>query len=109
MRLKRRIQMMNDLSDRMEAGPDASTLPAKPALNPHFRMQWEPSQQCHVLLYPEGMVRLNGSAGAILGSCKGVSTVDEIVASLEKQYGASGLRSDIVAMLRHAYEENWIV
>jgi pyrroloquinoline quinone biosynthesis protein D len=101
--------MTNDISNAIAAGPDASTLPTTPALNPHFRMQWEPSQQCHVLLYPEGMVRLNGSAGAILGSCNGVATVDEIVASLEKQYGTSGLRSDIVAMLRHAYQENWIV
>jgi pyrroloquinoline quinone biosynthesis protein D len=91
--------MMNELSE----------LPAKPALNPHFRMQWEPSQQCHVLLFPEGMVRLNASAGAILGSCDGVNTVDDIVELLEKQYGASGLRTDIVAMLRHAYQENWIV
>src|SRR4051812_10056033 len=109
MRLKRRIQMMNNISDGMEASPDTPTLPARPALNSHFRMQWEPSQQCHVLLYPEGMVRLNGSAGAILGSCDGVATIDEIVASLEQKYGASGLRGDIVAMLQHAYQENWIV
>lgn len=101
--------MTNDIPNALAAGPDASTLPATPALNPHFRMQWEPAQQCHVLLYPEGMVRLNGSAGAILGSCNGVATVDEIVASLEKQYGASGLRNDIVAMLHHAHQENWIV
>lgn len=101
--------MMNDIFNRTEASVDTSTLPARPALNPHFRMQWEPSQQCHVLLYPEGMVRLNGSAGAILGICDGVTTVDDIVASLEQKYGASGLRGDIVAMLQHAYQENWIV
>ena len=31
-----------------------------------FRLQWEPAQDCHVLLYPEGMVKLNQSAGEIL-------------------------------------------
>ena len=27
-----------------------------------FRFQWEPAQESYVLLYPEGMVKLNGSA-----------------------------------------------
>ena len=31
-----------------------------------FRLQWEEAQGCHVLLYPEGMVKLNRSAGEIL-------------------------------------------
>jgi coenzyme PQQ biosynthesis protein PqqD len=28
-------------------------------LKPIFRLQWEPAQNAHVLLYPEGMVKLN--------------------------------------------------
>ena len=36
-----------------------------------FRLQWEPAQKAHVLLYPEGMVKLNGSAGEILKRCDG--------------------------------------
>ena len=35
-------------------------------LQRHFRFQWEPAQQAHVLLYPEGMVKLPGSAGEIM-------------------------------------------
>jgi pyrroloquinoline quinone biosynthesis protein D len=35
-------------------------------LKPIFRLQWEPAQNAHVLLYPEGMVKLNQSAGEIL-------------------------------------------
>ena len=31
---------------------------AKPALGRGFRLQWEPAQKAHVLLYPEGMVKL---------------------------------------------------
>ena len=30
-----------------------------PRLGNLFRFQWEPAQQCHVLLYPEGMVKRN--------------------------------------------------
>ncbi|HEV7814209.1 MAG TPA: pyrroloquinoline quinone biosynthesis peptide chaperone PqqD [Janthinobacterium sp.] len=85
------------------------TFPAAPALNRRFRMQWEEAQQCHVLLYPEGMVRLNGSAAEILQCCDGVNTVDQIVATLEAKFKASGLRADIQDMLAHAYAQNWIV
>ena len=89
-----------------------STLPAfpeTPALNRRFRMQWEESQQSNVLLYPEGMIKLNGSAGEILKCCDGVATVDEIVATLEAKFNSTGLRADIEALLAHAFQENWIV
>ena len=86
-----------------------TALPVAPALNRHFRMQWEEAQQCHVLLYPEGMIRLNGSAGEILKCCDGTATVDAIVATLEEKFQATGLRADIEALLLHAHQENWIV
>ena len=47
---------------------------AKPALAHGMRLQWEPAQDAHVLLYPEGMVKLNGSAGAIMSRCDGERT-----------------------------------
>ena len=39
---------------------------SKPVLGRGFRLQWEQVQNTHVLLYPEGMVKLNGSAGEIM-------------------------------------------
>jgi coenzyme PQQ biosynthesis enzyme PqqE len=39
---------------------------ARPSLDRRFRLQWEAAQKAHVLLYPEGMIKLNGSAGEIL-------------------------------------------
>jgi pyrroloquinoline quinone biosynthesis protein D len=39
-----------------------ATLPERPRLNRLFRLQWEEAQQAYVLLYPEGMVKLNLSA-----------------------------------------------
>lgn len=83
-------------------------LPALPRLNRRFRMQWEEAQQCHVLLYPEGMIRLNQSAGEILGCCDGKTSIADMVTLLEQRFNASGLRDDIVGMLRLAYEKNWI-
>ena len=90
----------------MSASPD---LPVTPALNRRFRMQWEESQQCNVLLYPEGMIKLNGSAGEILKCCDGKATVEQIVSMLEAKFNTTGLRADVEALLAHAYQENWIV
>ena len=37
-----------------------------PRIRRGFRLQWEPVQNCDVLLYPEGMIQLNDSAALIL-------------------------------------------
>ena len=81
---------------------------AKPAIPHGMRLQWEPVQDAHVLLYPEGMVQLNGSAGAIMSRCDGMRTVTEIVADLEQAYGASGLAADVRAFLTHALQTHWL-
>jgi len=73
-----------------------------------FRLQWEPAQQCHVLLYPEGMVKLNQSAGEILRRCDGASDVNAIVAQLEEAFGAQGLRDDVLAFLAIAQQQRWV-
>jgi pyrroloquinoline quinone biosynthesis protein D len=57
-----------------------------PALSPDFRLQWEPAQNAHVLLYPEGMIKLNVSAGEILKRCDGARTVPEVIADLERTF-----------------------
>ena len=81
---------------------------AKPAIAHGMRLQWEPAQEAHVLLYPEGMVKLNGSAGAIMSRCDGVRTVAQIVTDLEQAYGATGLSGDVVAFLALALEKHWL-
>ena len=81
---------------------------AKPALGRGFRLQWEPVQNAHVLLYPEGMVKLNGSAGEILRRCEGERTIAEIIADLEQAFGASGLTDDVMAFVTIALQNKWL-
>ena len=81
---------------------------ARPRINRLFRFQWEPGQQAHVLLYPEGMVKLNQSAGEILKRCDGSKSVAEIVADLEAAFNASGLAPEVEAFLEMADAQNWI-
>lgn len=83
-------------------------IPNKPKLNRLFRLQYEEAQKTHVLLYPEGMVKLNQSASEILLLCDGQRTVPDIVATLESKFGATGLQADIESMLQEAVRRNWL-
>lgn len=81
---------------------------AKPAIGRGFRLQWEPAQNAHVLLYPEGMVKLNTSAGEILSRCDGERTLTEIIADLEQTFGAIELSGDVTAFVSMAVENQWL-
>ena len=81
---------------------------ARPTIGGGFRLQWEPAQGTHVLLYPEGIVRLSRSAAAILTRCDGERTVANIVAEIERAYSATGLASDVCAFIQLALEHNWV-
>lgn len=85
-----------------------ATLASRPRVGDGFRLQWEPVQQAHVLLYPEGMVKLNGSAGEIMRRCDGSRTLEEIVAELERTFDVQGLQGDVLAFVRLAGEKNWL-
>lgn len=81
---------------------------ACPAIGKGFRLQWEPAQEAHVLLYPEGMVKLNTSAAAILTRCDGVRTIADIVADIERAYATSGLSADVCSFVELALQRNWV-
>lgn len=80
-----------------------------PRLNRHFRLQWEPAQDCHVLLYPEGMVKLNGSAGLILSAVDGERTVAQLIAHLQQQFPeVDSIAADTTDFLEVAQQQRWI-
>lgn len=80
-----------------------------PTLRRHFRFQWEEAQGCYVLLYPEGMISLNGSAGEILSCCDGKRSVDEIISELTRRFPrAVDLPADTREFLTVAHEQQWI-
>ena len=79
-----------------------------PELAPTFRFQWEEAQNCWVILYPEGMVKLSPSAGEIMKRCNGSLNVGQIVTELETEYSTSGLGGDVRKFLETAREHGWI-
>ncbi len=85
-----------------------ASLELVPVIPPGLRLQWEAAQQAHVLLYPEGMVRLNQSAASILQLCDGRRSVAGIIADLERSFGASGLSADVLTFVSHALQKHWL-
>ncbi|MGQ7847366.1 pyrroloquinoline quinone biosynthesis peptide chaperone PqqD [Granulosicoccus sp. 3-233] len=73
-----------------------------------YRLQFEDAQDIWVLLYPEGMVKLNPSAAQILQRCDGKANVQDIVDQLERAFETSGLSDDVQGFLAIAHEQHWI-
>jgi len=77
-------------------------------LERQYRFQWEPAQESFVLLYPEGMIKLPGSAGEIMKRVDGKTAVTDIVRSLEQAFPGVDLRQDVIDFLEVAYAKGWI-
>ena len=80
----------------------------RPSIRSGIRLQWEEVQNSYVLLYPEGMVKLNTSAAEILKRCDGARSVDEIVADLELAFKRTGLQGEVEHFLQLARAQGWI-
>ncbi len=80
-------------------------------IRPPFLFRWEDSQQAHVLLYPEGIVKLNATGGEILQRCDGKTSVAELIDQLARSYNAStidAIRSGILNFLEVSHGKGWI-
>jgi pyrroloquinoline quinone biosynthesis protein D len=83
-------------------------LDARPHVAGHFRLQWEEVQKSWVLLYPEGMVKLNGSAGEIMCRLDGEKTVQDLIDELEREFDTTGLAPDVLDFLAIALRQGWV-
>jgi pyrroloquinoline quinone biosynthesis protein D len=81
---------------------------SRPVIGRGFRLQWESAQDAHVLLYPEGMIKLNASAGEIMKRCDGETTVADITTDLQRAFAATGLYEEIVRFMQIALEKAWL-
>jgi pyrroloquinoline quinone biosynthesis protein D len=78
-------------------------------LNPHFLFRWEEPQQAYILLYPEGLIKLNASAGAILAAVVGGElAVGEIVERFIATYGDPDVAKDVTEFLEASHGNGWI-
>lgn len=61
---------------------------SQPRLAPGCR--WGSHAEQQVVLFPEGMIRIQGTGQDILKLCDGQSTFKKIVTTLVERYGVSG-------------------
>ena len=92
----------------MNTSPQTVSVDARPRVAGHFRLQWEAVQKSWVLLYPEGMVKLNGSAGEIMQRLDGERTVQALIDELERTFETSGLAPDVLDFLAIALRQGWV-
>jgi pyrroloquinoline quinone biosynthesis protein D len=92
---------------------ETASLPADavPRPGPHHVFRWEARQQAYLLLYPEGLIKLNDTAGEILRRCDGSRAVEALVAELQQAFDApaEAVREGTLAFLREALDKGWIV
>ncbi len=81
-----------------------------PKLNPLYRLQFEKAQNCYVLLYPEGMVKLSDSASEVLTLVDGSTSDGDIVKALQQKFpdAADLIEADVKEFLVDALEKGWI-
>ena len=79
-----------------------------PSINPLYRLQFEKAQDAWVLLYPEGMVKLNQSAAEIMQRCDGVTSISGIAESLGQAFDTDIPISDITGFVDVAIQQNWL-
>jgi len=73
-----------------------------------FKLQWEAVQQAWVLLYPEGMVKLNASAGEIMSRLDGKTSIETLIRTLEQQFETKNLQADVLDFLTIAKRQGWV-
>jgi pyrroloquinoline quinone biosynthesis protein D len=71
----------------------------RPRLVTGARLTYDDVREEHVLLVPEGVVRLNTTAAEVLELCDGERSIDEIASALSARYVGSDLRDDVRELL----------
>ena len=62
-----------------------------------------------MLLVPEGVVRLNPTAVAVLELCDGERSVDEIVSTLSARYEGADVRDDVQGLVEGLSQKGLVV
>jgi pyrroloquinoline quinone biosynthesis protein D len=71
----------------------------RPRLVTGARLRYDDVREEHLLLVPEGAVRLNPTAAEVLELCDGQRTVDDIVGVLSGRYDGADVRDDVCGLV----------
>jgi pyrroloquinoline quinone biosynthesis protein D len=80
-----------------------------PRLATGARLQYDEVRAEHVLLVPEGAVRLNATAAEVLELCDGERSIDDIVGALAARYNDTDLGDDVRGLVAAMAEKGLVV
>jgi pyrroloquinoline quinone biosynthesis protein D len=81
----------------------------RPRLATGARLSYDDVREEHVLLIPEGAVRLNPTAAEVLALCDGERSLDDIVGALSARYEGADLRDDVVELVDAMAQKGLVV
>jgi pyrroloquinoline quinone biosynthesis protein D len=81
----------------------------RPRLVTGARLRYDEVREEHLLLIPEGVVRLNPSAAEVLELCDGERLLDEIVGTLSARYEGADLRDDVLELVDAMAQKGLVV
>ena len=81
----------------------------RPRLVDGARLQYDDVRDEHVLLIPEGAVRLNATAAQVLELCDGERAADDIAAALSQRYGGADVADDVRELLHGMTQKGLVV
>ena len=70
-----------------------------PRLVTGARLRYDEVREEHLLLIPEGAVRLNPTAAEVLELCDGDRSLDDIVGALSARYEGADVRDDVLELV----------
>lgn len=76
-------------------------------IDPKYLFRWEEPQQSYVMLYPEGVVKLNETGAAILQLCDGNHSIEEIISELNEKY-TTDVSDSVNKFLEVSHAKGWI-
>jgi pyrroloquinoline quinone biosynthesis protein D len=72
---------------------------SSPRLVTGARLRYDEVREEHLLLVPEGAVRLNPTAAEVLGLCDGERSLEDIVVVMTERYHGSDVSDDVRELL----------
>ncbi|MDN3293873.1 pyrroloquinoline quinone biosynthesis peptide chaperone PqqD [Streptomyces ficellus] len=82
--------------------------PWRPALRRSVMLRHDPVRDADLLLLPERVVVLHGSAGSVVRLCDGERDVDAIVAELAALHPGAPVAEEVPAFLGRLRAEGWL-
>ena len=81
----------------------------RPRLVTGARLRYDEVREEHVLLIPEGVVRLNPTAAEVLELCDGERSLDDIVGALSERYPGVDVSDDVLELVDAMAQKGLVV